>query len=367
MTSTTLKKIHNDLYLISWAAGANSSRSTDLEIDNKYRAALKFTDNGSNEVKLELFLRRLPSGVENRLTKENLPDVSASKDGICGNMNLKQLPQGSYDWVWTSSWDCSPRSTQSPATIAASRSHKDVYCSNPYEKFSIEVLIDFKGDSSSCLKKGEKHVLEHLSTLLENQTLADVTFKVGKEVFKAHSNILASGSPVLSAMFTQDFTESRTRVVEIKNTRSQVFKQFLQYIYTGKAEMEQENMARDLLVAADKYGVESLKEECASVLTKNLKVENAIETLILAHLHSIPHLLQESLSFMATRGKAIISRTEDWMYLMKNYPELSFKANQLMMDADCGNKKEKRKRKLDELCESLIEDFQNKKRRRYRR
>jgi len=232
------------------------------------------------------------------------------------------------------------------------------------------LLVDFsqsKNDLTSCLGKGGEYVVHNLSKLLEDQALTDVTFQVADEVFKAHSIILASGSAVFSAMFTQDFIESRTRVIEIKDIQPQVFKQLLQYIYTGKAELEHEDLAYDLLAAADMYGVESLKEECASVLTKNLKVENAIETLILAHLHSIPHLLQESLSFMATRGKAIISRTEDWMYLMKNYPELSFKANQLMMDADCGNKKEKRKRKLDELCESLIEDFQNKKRRRYRR
>jgi hypothetical protein len=130
--------------------------------------------------------------------------------------------------------------------------------------------------------------------------------------------------------------------------------------------MEQEDMAHDLLVAADKYGVEPLIEECASVLMKNLKVENAIETLILAHLHSKPHLLQATLSFMATRGKAIISRAQDWMHLMKNYSELCLQANKLMMD-DYENKKGKRKRNRDPVCQQLMEGMENKKRRRNRR
>ena len=132
-------------------------------------------------------------------------------------------------------------------------------------------------------------------------------------------------------MFTQDFIESRTRVVEIKDTKPQVFKQLLQYIYTGKApEIEREGMAHELIVVADKYGVESLKEECANVLIKNLKVENASRTLITAHLHSSSKLHESTLFFMSQHSKAVCSRP-DWMDLMKTYPELCFQAMQLMM------------------------------------
>ena len=65
----------------------------------------------------------------------------------------------------------------------------------------------------------------------------------------------------------QDFIESRTRVVEIQDTKPQVFKQLLQYLYTGKApQIEEEGMAHDLFIVADKYGVDLLTEECANVL-----------------------------------------------------------------------------------------------------
>ncbi len=44
-----------------------------------------------------------------------------------------------------------------------------------------------------------------------------------------------------------------------------------------------------LLVAADMFGIDSSKEECASAashLSKNLTTENVIGILVLAHLHN---------------------------------------------------------------------------------
>ena len=132
-------------------------------------------------------------------------------------------------------------------------------------------------------------------------------------------------------MFQQDFVEKKTGIVEIKDTKPEVFRQLLQYLYTGKASLiEKDGMAHDLLVAADKYAVETLKEECAEILVKNLKIENALRTLIIAHLHSSSKLHEATLSFMSKHGKAICSRS-DWMDLIKTYPELCFQATQLMV------------------------------------
>lgn len=106
-----------------------------------------------------------------------------------------------------------------------------------------------------------------------------------------------------------------------------MFNQLLQHLYTGKATLiEKEGMAHDLLVSADKYRVESLKDECAFVLAKNLKVENAARTLITAYLNSSSNLHEATLAFMSEHGRAIFS-SSDWMDLIKNYPELCFQAS----------------------------------------
>ena len=172
--------------------------------------------------------------------------------------------------------------------------------------------------------------LERLSLLLADTSLSDVTFRVEGETIKAHRAIVTAGSPVLSAMFQHNFQENRTRTVIIEDTKPLIFKQLLQYLYTGTAtEMEKEEVAIDLLVAADKYGVDSLKEECSIILGRKFKLDNVIPILIIAHLHSIPKLFQLAMDFMAKNCRIVCSLS-DYAKLMESYPKLCFKVNQFM-------------------------------------
>ena len=324
-----MKKMRDGLYLVSWATSDTTNEQTvkvKLDIDDKCDTTLKLNGNGTAKVDLKLLLR-LPK--EKNESNRILPDVFATKEGQCQVMTSKK--ESNYNvWSWSTSWACTKR-TVNPSVPWWT---KLMDCSNEslFGPFSVDVVIDFQ-EFSKYLNKGEKNVLDHLSKLLKEQTLTDVTFKVKNEALKAHTIILAAGSPVLSAMFKNNLIENRTRIVEIKDTKPAVFKQLLQYIYTGNApEMVREGMAQDLLVAADKYGVESLKEECILVLIKNLKVENAVSTLVFSHLHSSSKLEEETLLFMSLNGTAICSR-KDWMDLMKTYPDLCLQATQFMVDA----------------------------------
>ena len=183
------------------------------------------------------------------------------------------------------------------------------------------------------VKESEKLVLNRLSNLLHDTTFSDVTFQIRGEIVKAHSAIVAAGSPVLSAMFQHDFEENRTRVVDIEDTRPEVFQQLLHYLYTGTApKMEKEDITVDLLVAADKYGVEALKNECSIIIGCNLNVNNVVSVMILAHLHSIPNLYNVAINFMAKNSLVICSHP-DYGKLMENYPKLCLAVTQFMFGA----------------------------------
>ena len=109
----------------------------------------------------------------------------------------------------------------------------------------------------------------------------------------------------------------------------EVFEQVLQYLYTGSVK-EMNKFSMDLLVAADKYQIETLKNECSLSLADNLAVNNATKILILANLHSCPRLFEVSLNFISRNAKAILPRP-DWMELIKNYPELCFQVTKRMV------------------------------------
>ncbi|XP_046450190.1 speckle-type POZ protein-like [Daphnia pulex] len=194
----------------------------------------------------------------------------------------------------------------------------------------FDIFIDFTPDSVISVKKGSRHVLDHLLNLWNTKTLSDVTFNCKNKNIKAHTLILASGSPVLAAMFQHNFRENQEKVVEIKDINPEVFEELLCYIYNGNFNSGRNVDAAELLVAADKYAVEALKEECALVLSRELKVENAAQYLVLAHLHDSPKLHEASLDFISKNAKAICS-SKDWMEITKNYPELCFQATQLIL------------------------------------
>ena len=73
----------------------------------------------------------------------------------------------------------------------------------------FNILIDLKPDRSSEIsanKETAKNVLKYLEKLWEEEVLSDVTFKCGDNSIKAHTLILASGSPVLAAMLQNDLS-----------------------------------------------------------------------------------------------------------------------------------------------------------------
>ena len=110
-------------------------------------------------------------------------------------------------------------------------------------------------------KTDEAPILQNIVSLLKNRNPEDMTFEIGGNNLHAHTEIVGASSPVLAAMFQNDFEESRTQTVKIEDTTVEVFQQFLHYLYANQVpEMKKEGIAAGLFELADKYEVDSLKE-----------------------------------------------------------------------------------------------------------
>ena len=133
-------------------------------------------------------------------------------------------------------------------------------------------------------------------------------------------------SPVFAAMFQAGFQEATTRRVEISDMDFKVFRQLLYYLYTGEApQMEQDDITEPLFVAADRYGVELLKKECARILKTRLNNDNVLRLFVFAQMQSIPHLLEACLKFIAEHGRQICFQA-DWVDFTSNHPDLCVEA-----------------------------------------
>ena len=315
----TIQKI-GAVYIISWFSKNSSQVSTAttaVNIDdfdysctlscNVVKSTQPAINRASERVLLSIKIAPSTPSRDKKCIVEAMrrTKVWASYDGVIKEQMTRQKDVGK----WKSTYDL----------------YKCQYCARDLD---FEVVIDFESDIGFSVKKESKRVIDQLLDLWKTKTLADVTFQVEDNPILAHSQIVASGSPVLAAMFQNNFKEGIERVAVIKTVKTVVFEKLLRFLYTGDADIDQQT-GSDFLVAADVYRIDALKEECGSYMAKSLSIENATELLVLSHKHNSPVLYQATLDFMSENAKAICSRKE-WLEVIKNYPELSFAAMQLM-------------------------------------
>lgn len=140
--------------------------------------------------------------------------------------------------------------------------------------FTISCQVTVMKEIRNAETKGKKNFVQvppsnlhqHLGDVLKNIDGAIVTFEVGGETFRAHRGVLAARSsvPVAGGILKWTGEGGPTRApIKIDDMEADVFRNFLHFIYTDTlppqqtAEEEDLAMAQQLLVAADRYDVES--------------------------------------------------------------------------------------------------------------
>ncbi|XP_052036889.1 TD and POZ domain-containing protein 1-like [Apodemus sylvaticus] len=174
-----------------------------------------------------------------------------------------------------------------------------------------------------AIKNTGQMLIDDLTKLWEKSLFTDCSLLVGDHEFRAHKAILAARSPVFRAMFEHEMQERLTNVVKIPDLDPQVFKEMMDFIYTGKApHLNSYPMATGVLTAADRYGLEYLMVMCEHALCRILSVENAAHTLILADLHSRKNLKTQALNFIALHSSEV-SETSEWKSMLESHPRLA--------------------------------------------
>ncbi|XP_057321488.1 speckle-type POZ protein-like [Microplitis mediator] len=171
-----------------------------------------------------------------------------------------------------------------------------------------------------------KRPMAHDFTELYNSGIgSDVVINVGGTNFEAHKSILMARSPVFAAMFSHDMIEKKESKISISipDITPRVFEKVLEYIYTDKVTgLDEINV--DLLKAADKYQLRSLKNICQASLGKILTLENAFYLMALADLYNATHLLEFTTNFLVLNIKNVIDNP-DFEEFEKSHLSLALK------------------------------------------
>ncbi|VAI38433.1 unnamed protein product [Triticum turgidum subsp. durum] len=178
---------------------------------------------------------------------------------------------------------------------------------------------------------------ENVGRLLEEREGFDVRFIVGGETIEAHRFVLAMRSPVLKAELYGPMREARPgQCITIKDMQPAVFRALLHFIYTdslpGREDREGDDdteMARLLLVAADRYAMERLKMICQSILCENLNAETVSTTLALADQHNCVKLKDACLEFIKISNDNVM----DAVVATQGFKDLNVTCPSLIVEA----------------------------------
>lgn len=144
-----------------------------------------------------------------------------------------------------------------------------------------------------------------------------MTLDVGKREFNVHKAILAARSPVFESMFSTNLTSNHYAISDVT---SRAMKELLYFIYTGNTD-KTPSIVEEVLEAAQKYKVAQLQAICETLVLRELHVENAVKTLILAHEHKAQQLKEIVLEYIARNFQAV-KRTDGWNILRTSHTDL---------------------------------------------
>jgi len=137
-----------------------------------------------------------------------------------------------------------------------------------------------------------------LLNLLETGEFADVTFIISETRIKGHKCILASRSSFFKNMFTVGMRESEESIISVQDINLPTFMKLLEFIYSDQLnDLESAEQAIDVLVAANKYGLDRLKRLCEKFLVQLIDLENVVELLYLSDMHQAMELKRMCINF----------------------------------------------------------------------
>ncbi|KAK2968545.1 hypothetical protein RJ640_009390 [Escallonia rubra] len=168
--------------------------------------------------------------------------------------------------------------------------------------------------------------------LLESHVGCDILFRVGDLTFKAHKLILAARSPVFRAQFFGLVGDPDMDEVVLEDIEPSIFKAMLLFIYsdeipnlqeiTGSTSMCSSTIIlQHLLAAADRFGLDRLKQLCEAKLCEEVSSDTVATTLSLADQHHCSQLKDICLKFAAA-NLGVVMQSEGFRCLEESCPSL---------------------------------------------
>lgn len=172
-----------------------------------------------------------------------------------------------------------------------------------------------KIDKISFAKEHSFKILNKLHLLRKENSMCDATLSVEGKKFPVHRNVLCASSAYFQVMFTSGMAESFADHVEIQGIQADIFDAILDFIYTGKVEVSEDNV-QQLLPASKMLQIEDIEVICCDFLKHELDSSNCVGIYTFSDAHSCFNLSKSALDFIH-RNFVEVSKQDEFLQITK--------------------------------------------------
>ena len=202
------------------------------------------------------------------------------------------------------------------------------------DDFRMDSTPEFQYDTHQDVYNDSSHpayILQRLNEQRRKELFTDAIVMVDQKRWPCHRAVLAAVSDFFSTMFLSEFLEKEGHV-EMKGVDDDIFELIIEFAYTSKVRLSNQNAA-PLLAAADMLQVVRLRDKCQMFLEKEINVNNCFHLLEVAKLYAIPSLLQKAHECMVLNFSTFCNE-EDFLKLQKDDLINLLRYEQLNVDSE---------------------------------
>lgn len=130
-----------------------------------------------------------------------------------------------------------------------------------------------------------------------NGQLVDVTIKIDDQIFPTHRLVLSAAIPYFRIMFTGDMSESKMKVITMKEIDPVALKVLIDYAYTSRVKITEENV-ESLLLASEFLLITEVSESCCHFLSKYFTPDNVVRIETLAKSLNCSSLIENAHTYI---------------------------------------------------------------------
>ena len=168
----------------------------------------------------------------------------------------------------------------------------------------------------NTIVRSETEFRHCLAAMRDKGTFCDAVICIpgDEKKFPVHRAVMSSCSDFFRSLFTCGLQETTEREVTIHGINTKTLELLVEFAYTSNVSLSPENI-EDVFVAADRFGILGLLDECISFLSTQLSPKNCIGFLRFARFYNNKELCEICWKFVTRKFKEIATCSEEFVQL----------------------------------------------------